>query len=148
MPKKRVLTIEERLRLLEEAHEQMKQKMDETDGPWGTPMTVLSRTQLKPVRYLLARWERRGDKIAMRRKLGLRRVATDTMPAKKRCGGSIPSTPRISSLPSQGHSTTLPSPKRYDNRYEDRFLSRGEQTPKIRPLRRKRCMLVSVKLDA
>jgi chromosome segregation ATPase len=32
MPKKRVLTIEERLRLLEEAHEQMKQKMDETDG--------------------------------------------------------------------------------------------------------------------
>jgi hypothetical protein len=32
------------------------------------------------------------------------------------------------SVPSQPHSTGLPSPKRYDNRYDDRFLSREERT--------------------
>src|SRR5215218_360576 len=32
-------------------------------------------------------------------------------------------------LPSQHHSTALPSLKRYDNRYEDRFLSRTAPNP-------------------
>jgi hypothetical protein len=28
-------------------------------------------------------------------------------------------------VPSQHHSTALPFPKRYDNRYEDRYLKQG-----------------------
>jgi hypothetical protein len=52
-------------------------------------------------------------------------------------------------LVSQHYSTALPSPKRYDKRYEDRFLSRREpERRRFTYCETKRCMLVSVKLGA
>src|SRR5215213_5034131 len=51
-------------------------------------MTAPSRTKLKPVGCLSSGSVRRGNKIAMRRRLDLRRAATDTRPAKKWRGRS------------------------------------------------------------
>src|SRR5215216_1867729 len=56
--------------------------------PWGTPMTVSRRARLKLVGCLSQGSERRGNKIATRRRLGLRRAATDPRPAKKWRGRS------------------------------------------------------------
>jgi hypothetical protein len=54
--------------------------------------------------------------------------------------------PVVLPLLSQRHSTALPSPKRYDNRYEDHFLSRREPKPQRCIYNvAKRCMLVSSK---
>src|SRR5918998_3037892 len=63
----------------------------------------------------------------------------------------IGSTPRPVPLPllSQYHSTGRSSPKRYDKRYEDRFLSRVEPIPRRLTCQRdKRCMLASLKPGA
>src|SRR5215210_7117519 len=47
------------------------------------------------------------------------------------------------------HSTALPSLKRYDKRYEDHSLSRGEPNcPRFISKAAKRCILASVKLGA
>src|ERR671920_2412599 len=76
--------------------------------------------RLKLVGCLSARSERLGNEIATRRRLGLRRAATDTRPAKKWRGRSSPLLLDPVPLPflSQHYLTRLPFPKRYGNRYE------------------------------
>src|SRR5215217_953136 len=72
------------------------------------------------------------------------------MRARLRHGGSahLLLDPVLLPLLSQPHSIALPSPKRYDKRYEDRFLSRGVPNCQNSLRRNKRCMLVSTKSGA
>src|SRR5918998_3055996 len=87
----------------------------------------------KLVGCLSARSERRGNKIANRRRLGLRREATDTRPAKKRRGRSSHRLLYPVPLPllSQHHLTRLPSSKRCGNRYEPATYGAISPTPRF-----------------
>jgi hypothetical protein len=81
----------------------------------------------------------------------LPRVSRVTKLSKWKCESASPRLlhPVPLSLLSQPHSTALPSPKRYDKRYEDRFLSRGEPKPqRFIYYEAKQCMLEFLKLVA
>src|SRR5215207_7143675 len=108
-------------------------RREATNAPTvGNANDSASRTQLKPVECLSPGSERRGNKIATRRRLELRRAATDTRPAKKRRGRSSHLLLDPVPLPflSQHYLTRLPFPKRYGNRYEaERYGAIAPSTP-------------------
>src|SRR5215212_158451 len=96
-------------------------------------------------------WTRRGRTARSWPLIWPQRVRRETRPARRRrgCSSHRSSHPGSSILLSQHHSTALPSPKRYDERYEARFLSRVEPSSRRLTCQRdKRCMLVSMKLGA
>jgi hypothetical protein len=67
----------------------------------------------------------------------LRRLPTWTKQSTRQYGGSSHRILDLNGLPllSQHHSAAPPSLKRYDKRYEDRFLPQVERTPEIQSLR-------------